>query len=133
MAATGPARLTRRAGRRFAFSLGVAFLMLGGLSYWRGHAVAPCVLGGLGVAFLAAGALVPDRLSPVYRAWMTMGHGAAKITTPILLGVVYFLVITPIGLVMRVFGHNPLRHRERDGSYWVPVQSGGRSDLDSQF
>jgi hypothetical protein len=133
MAATDPARLTRRAGRRFALSLGVAFLMLGGLSCWRGHAVAPCVLGGLGVAFVAAGMLAPDRLSPVHRAWMAMGRGAAKITTPILLGVVYFLVITPIGLLMRLFGRNPLRHRERDDSFWVSMQSGGRSDLDRQF
>jgi len=85
------------------------------------------------VAFLAAGALAPDRLSLVHRVWMGMGHGAAKITTPILLGVVYFLVITPIGIVMRVFGGNPLRHRKRDGSYWVPVQSEGRSNLDRQF
>jgi Ca2+/Na+ antiporter len=133
MAETVPTRLTPGAGRSFAFSVGVAFLGLAALSYWRGGEVTPRLFAVLGATFLAAGTFVPDRLSLVYRAWMAMGHGVAKITTPILLGVVYFLVITPIGLVMRVFGHHPLRHRERAGSYWVPLQSGGRSNLDNQF
>lgn len=133
MSAAGPPRLTRRAGRRFAFTLGMAFLLLGGLSYWRGHEAAPRVLGSLGVAFLAAGTVIPGRLDRVYRAWMAVGHGLSKVTTPIVLGILYFLVLTPMRLLLALSGRHPLRHGARDGSYWVPVPSGGRSNLHNQF
>jgi len=133
MAATAPARLTPRAGRRFAFTLGVAFLILGGVSYWRGHEVPPRVLAGLGVAFLAAGILVPGRLDRVYRAWMAVGHGLSKVTSPIVLAIVYFLVLTPMRFLLLLWGRRPLRHDARDGSYWVSAPSGGRSNLHNQF
>jgi hypothetical protein len=133
MAVAAPTRLTRRAGRRFAFTLGLAFLILAGLSYWRGHEVPPRVLGGLGMAFLAAGTFVPGRLDGVYRAWMAVGHGLSKITTPIVLGILYFCVLTPMRLLLLLWGHRPLRHGAREGSYWVPVPSGGRSNLHNQF
>ena len=71
-------------------------------------------------AFLILGAvLAPAALVPVERAWMAMAHAISKVTTPIILGIVYFLVITPIGVVMRILGKNPLRHGEHDGGFWV--------------
>lgn len=133
MAATAPARLTRRAGRRFAFTVGVALLVLGGLSHWRGHLVAPLVLGALGLALLAAGAVMPGRLDRVYRAWMAVGHGLSKVTTPIVLGILYFFVLTPMRFLLLLWGRRPLRHDARDGSYWASVPSGGRSNLHNQF
>ncbi len=133
MAPSAPARLTPRAGRRFAFSLAVAFLVVGGISYWRGRVVAAGSLGGLGVAFLAAGTLVPDRVGCVYAAWMAVGRGLSRMTTPIVLAILYFLVVTPIGLLLRLVGRDPLRHRPREGSYWARVPSGGRSNLNDQF
>jgi len=133
MAATVPAGLTPRAGRRFAFSVGIAFLVLAGLAHWRGREGLSLVVAGVGAAFVVAGTLVPGRLGRVYRTWMALGRGLSKVTTPIVLGVVYFAVFTPTRLVLRLFGHQPLRQREREGSYWAPVQGGGRSDLENQF
>jgi len=133
MAATVSAGLTPRAGRRFAFSVGIAFLVLAGLSRWGGREAAPLVLGAAGAALLLAGTFAPGRLGPVYRAWMAVGRGLSKVTTPILLSIVYFLVLTPARLVLRAFGHQPLRQPAREGSYWSPVESGGRSDLENQF
>jgi hypothetical protein len=133
MAAPSSARLTPREGRRFALTLGAAFLVLGGISYWRGHVVPPLVLASLGVAFLAAGALVPGRLDPVYRAWMGLGHAMSKVTTPIVLSVLYFLVLTPTRFLLALTGRHLLRREPQDGSYWVRVPSGGRSNLHNQF
>jgi hypothetical protein len=133
MATTRAARLTHRAGRRFAFTLGVAFLLLGGLSYWRGHEVPPIVLGSLAFAAVAAGTLVPGRLDLVYRVWMAVGHALSKVTTPLVLGILYFFVLTPTRLLLMLSGRHPLRHRARDGSYWLPAASGGRSNLHNQF
>jgi hypothetical protein len=83
---------------------------------------------------MTAGLAVPGRLGPVYRFWMALAHAISRVTTPIVLGIVYFLVIAPIGLAMRAFGRNPLvRPRVRD-SYWVMRPPGNRrSDLERQF
>lgn len=128
-----PARLTAREGRKFAWTVGAAFVVLGALSAWRGHQLPPKILWGLGGMFLAAGTLVPGQLSGVYRAWMGLATAISKVTSPILVSAVYFLVITPIGFLIRIFGRNPMRHRERDGGFWLPASSNGRSDLENQF
>ena len=133
MAERVSARLTPSEGRRFAFPVGGAFLVLAAISLWRGHYWPPRILGGLGVILLLAGVVLPGRLGPVSRAWMGLAHLLSKITTPIFLGVVYFVVMTPIGLIRRLMGKNPLRHRAPDGSYWMSPPSGGRSDLTTQF
>jgi hypothetical protein len=127
------ARLTKQEGRKFAFTVGIAFLVLGALSLWRGHVWPPRVLGALGGILLVAGLVVPGRLSGVYHAWMGLANAISKVTAPIVVGAVYFLVLTPIAALMRLFGRNPLRHREQDGGFWLPAASNGRSDLETQF
>jgi hypothetical protein len=134
-----PAGLTPAEGRKFGLTLAIAFGVLAGISAWRGHGIAPYVLGSLAAAFGLAGLLIPGRLGPVFRGWMRFGLLLSKVTTPILLGVVYFLVITPIGFLLRLLGKNPLRHRlggEGEGSYWVrrsPDGSGGAERMRRQF
>ena len=121
-------------GRKFGFTVGAAFLVLAGLLYfWRHLETAGAVTGALGALLMVAGLALPARLGPVFRAWMGLAHAISKVTTPIFMGIVFFLVMTPIGLLMRLFGKRPLMHRERDGSYWVAPASGGRSDMERQF
>lgn len=67
---------------------------------------------------MVAGALVPTLLGPVNRAWMGLAHLLSKVTTPIFMGVVYFLVLTPIGLVMRLLGKNPMVHPPQGAGFW---------------
>ena len=133
MATRVPARLTPREGRRFAFPVGLAFLVLAAITWWRDHPLLFRAFGALGGGLLVAGLLVPTYLGPVQRGWMAFAHAISKVTTPVFLAVVYFLVITPVALVMRLAGHRPLTHRERDGGFWQEPPSGGRSDLTRQF
>jgi hypothetical protein len=113
--------------------VGAAFLVLGAISAWRGHVLPPRIFFALGGALTAAGVLAPGRLSAVHRGWTAFGHAISKVTSPIVIGAVYFLVLTPIGALIRALGLNPLRHREQNGGFWVPVSSDGRSDLETQF
>lgn len=122
--------MTPAEGRKFAFPVGLAFLVLAALSRWRGHELPPLILGGLGLALLAAGLVVPGHLGPVFRAWMGFAHLLSKVTTPVFMGIVYFLVLTPTGLIMRVLGKDPLAAPA--GSGWVKREP-TRSDLDRQF
>ena len=92
-----PARLSPAEGRKFALTVGAAFVALAGFTWWRGHQKVATVAGALGAAFIVAGLLAPGQLGLVYRGWMAFGLALSKITTPIFMGVVYFLVISPIG------------------------------------
>lgn len=135
MAGRVPARLTAAEGRRFAFTVGAAFFVLAALLTWRDHDIPAAVSGILAAALGLAGLLIPGRLTAVYRAWMGFALAISKVTTPIFMGIVYFVVLTPIGLARRAMGHNPVVHVRRDGSYFQRRENGSarRSDLNRQF
>ena len=135
--ATGiPARLNVREGRKFGLTVGTAFIVLGGISWWRGHVIPAGVLGGLGSILIMAGLILPSRLGPILRAWMGFAHLISKFTTPLFMGIVYFAMFTPVGFALRLLGKNPLARRcEVSGSHWVsrPPGSGGSRDMERQF
>ncbi len=133
MAGPVPARLSAAAGRRFGLTVGIAFLVFAGIAGWRQHPMLLRALGGIGGALVLAGLVVPTSLGPVERAWMGLAHLLSRVTTPIFLGIVYFGVMVPIGLLMRLVGRRPLVHPLEDASYWRAPPSGGRSDITHQF
>ena len=130
-----PARLTPKEGRKFAFTVGIAFLVLAGITFWREHVWLTRVFASLSGALLLAGILIPGLLGPVYRAWMGLALLISKFTTPIFMGVTYFLVLTPVGLFMRLLGKNPMIRKASEGTFWVSRADEGRrrSDLKRQF
>jgi saxitoxin biosynthesis operon SxtJ-like protein len=113
------ARLTASEGRKFAFTVGIAFLVLGGVALWRHKQVTATVLGALGGVLIIAGLAVPTALGPVQRGWMGIAHAISKVTTPIFLAVIYFVVIAPAGFVLRLFGRKPLGVPRNTTTYWV--------------
>lgn len=134
MAAGIPARLTRAEGRRFGLTVGGAFLVLSAIMWWRGHQTVLAVTFTLGTALVLAALVLPGRLGPVYRGWMAFGLALSKITTPILMGAMFFIVVTPIGLVRRLFGGNNLVPRRSASSFWHDRAAGSRrGDLKHQF
>jgi hypothetical protein len=124
--------LSAREGRKFALTVGTAFLVFAGISWWREHVYVWRVLAALGGGLWVAGLVLPGRLSGLYRAWMGLAHAISRVTTPVFLGLVYFLTILPIGLVMRAVGRNPIRHRVVNDSYWAP-RDHPRGTLKNQF
>jgi len=114
-----PAR-TARELRRFGLTVGGMFLLLGLVSRWRGHSLPPLVLGTAGVLLVLPGLLAPRLLAPVERGWMRFAAVMGHVNTRIILTVLYYLVITPIGIVRRWMG-DPLDRAMHDGrpSVWV--------------
>lgn len=128
-----PAGLTAAEGRKFAFTVGIAFLVLGAFVLWREFDRLATVFGALGGVLLALGVAMPAQLGPVQRAWMGLAHLISKVTTPIFMGIIYFVVITPISFLMALFGKRPLRVKQGT-SYWqVRPDDAQRSDLTRQF
>ncbi|MBL8136973.1 MAG: hypothetical protein JNL48_10145 [Acidobacteria bacterium] len=134
MAAGIPARLTVAQGRRFGLTVGGAFLVFAAIAWWRGSPTATNVFGALGAVLSVAGLAVPTMLGPVERAWMKLAHLISKVTTPIVMGVMYLLVLTPVGLLRRTLGGNPMVHTPDGGSYWKSRPAGSRAgNLTRQF
>ena len=75
---------------------------------------------GMSAVFLAAALLRPGMLGGLNRQWIKLGILLGKLVSPIALGILFYGVFTPIGLVMRLIGSDPL-HLKRDASalsYW---------------
>ena len=117
---------TSSQGRRFGLTVGAAFLVFAGFAWWRGHPTTTMVLGGLGGVLAVAGLVLPRQLGPVERAWMALAHAISKITTPIVMGVMYLLVLAPIGWLRRTLGGNPMTHVEQGQSFWQQRAAGAR-------
>ncbi len=126
MAERVPARLTAAQGRRFGTTVGGAFLVLAAVAWWRGHPTTVNVLGTLGGVLTVAGLLVPTTLGPVERAWMGLAHAISKVTTPIVMGVMYLGVLSVVGVIRRLAGGNPLEHAPGEAGYWHVRPAGSR-------
>ena len=89
----------------------------------------------LGGLLVVAGLLVPTWLGPVERAWMGLAALLSKVTTPVFMGIVYFVFLMPVGCVKRLLRQNTLVHEPREGSYWIKRQpgTGSRTDMARQF
>ena len=74
----------------------------------------------IGVVFLILGLLNSKLLSPLNVVWVKLGEILGRIVAPIVMGFIYFIVITPIGLFMRLIGKDLLRTKFlKDNSYWI--------------
>lgn len=69
--------------------------------------------------FLIIALLVPRLLEPMRRRWISLGSLMHIVVSPVILAVLYYTVITPIGLAMRLFGMDPLRLRRGATTYWI--------------
>ena len=78
-------------------------------------------------AFLGVAIARPALLAPLNRLWMRLGLLLNRIVSPLVLLVVFYLVVTPMGLVMRLLGKDPLRLKARapGASYWIAREPPG--------
>jgi hypothetical protein len=115
--------------------VGSALVALALVARWRHHSTSVVVLGALGVLLVLAGLVTPMALRQVEAAWMSMAKVISRITTPVFMGVVYFVILTPIAFLRRTLGGNVLVHREdpNAGGFWVDRSNTSRTALDRQF
>ncbi len=96
----------------------VAFIVIGGIVFWKGGSSGPYWIGA-GVIFGLWGLAWPGGLKPVYKVWMTLAVILGFFMSRFLLSVVFYLAVTPIGLIMRLLGKDLLDMKLKDrDSYW---------------
>jgi hypothetical protein len=128
---------TTRDLRSFGFTFGGVALAFGLFLLWRGRPSAPWFLGASAVFFLV-GAVVPGLLRPAFGPWMKFAEVLGYVNTRILLGLFYFIGVTPTGLLMRAAGKDPMGRTFKprgSSSYWAkptPHTDGDRH-FDRQF
>ena len=125
----------KRALRSFGLLTGSLWAVIGVWPLvWRGQ---PVRLWALGLAvFLAGGALVwPAALHYPYLGWMALGHALGWINSRILLSIVFYGLVTPMGFVMRLFGHDPMRRRfdRKASTYRIEREPRDGSHMRQQF
>ncbi len=109
--------------RWFGVLLGLFFLLIGGVLTWRaGPGTATKVLFILAGVLPALYYLVPPLRRPMYLGWIYLAWPIGIVLSFTLLAVIYYLILTPIGLVMRLVRRDPMQ-RGFDASadtYWIP-------------
>ena len=126
-----------RAGlRRFGLTTGVAIVTIFGIFIpWKfdlDWVIWPWVVA---TALWLPAALNPNWLRVVYRAWMRFGLLASRVMTPLVLGIVFFVMIAPMAIVRRLFGSDPMR-RSLDpdqASYRTPSEQRSKDNLERPF
>jgi len=111
--------MSHKQERQFGFLFAAVFTIIAFWPLWPLHAPKIWWLAGAG-GWVAAALICPRLLAPLRKAWMAFGHVLGWINSRIILGVVFFVVVTPIGLVMRLFGKDLLRMRTpKTSTYWI--------------
>jgi len=111
-----------RAEREFGLVVGGVLALLAGWWLYRDKfpALSLKVLA-VGALLIVLGLLVPRSLVYPNKAWMLLAEALSYVSTRIILAVVFFLILTPIGLIKRAMGWDPLNRRAVPGdSYWRP-------------
>ncbi len=101
------------------------FGLIGGVVFLKTrNLTTPAVLWGVGAVLSALYYAVPGLRRPLYLGWMYAALPIGWVISHLVLAVVYYLVLTPIGLVMRLFGWDPMNRRPDPSttSYWVAHQ-----------
>ena len=106
--------------RSFALVFVVFFLVLAVVSWIKEGTLYPVFLT-LSVLTGVTGIFQPAWLTPFNRVWMRFAELLHRVVNPVVLAILYFLVITPFGLILRIFRKDPL-HRmfePETNSYWI--------------
>ncbi len=112
--------------RKFGIVMAVAFGIFGALLVWRDKPWGMYTLYAAG-AFLVFGLVAPKLLGPIEKGWMALAQVLQTVMTALILTLTFFLVMTPMGLFLRLTGKDLLGMKgdPEIESYWVPVEPDG--------
>jgi len=87
----------------------------------------------ISILFLILGLLNSKILAPLNKIWFKFGILLGRIVSPLIMGIIFFLVVTPVGLIMRILGKDVLNLKfNTNKSYWIE-KTGPKSKMKNQF
>lgn len=122
--------------RSFGLVFAAAFLVIAGIPLFHGEAIRWWAVG-MAAVFALVALIRPALLAGLNRLWIKLGILLGKVVSPIALSILFYVVVTPIGVIMRLTGKDPLRLKfEPDAeSYWIPREPPGPppGSMNNQF
>jgi hypothetical protein len=106
--------------RSFGLSVGGVLLVIAAVLAWRGRITAAEFLGAVGALLMVSGRFAPAALRWPSAAWWRFAMMLGYVNARIILTVVFVLILTPIGLIWRLIGRDPLARSRDRWSGWVP-------------
>jgi hypothetical protein len=118
--------VTGSSDRGFGFVFAGFFAIVAILRWWKGHGSAEW-FAAAALAMLLIALVRPSLLAPFNRLWTKLALVLSKVMNPVIMGILFFLVVAPIGLLMRLFGKRPLALDLDPAakSYWIERQPPG--------
>ncbi len=105
---------------KFGWFFVVVFFLSAIYMYSKGWNTVTLVALVIAILFVVVTILSPQFLAPLNRFWYELGIFLGKIVSPVVLGLIFFILITPVSLVMRLFGRDELKIKKRNvESYWI--------------
>ena len=112
--------VTNGQARKSALAVAAVLLGIAAWNLYRGRTTVVLIFGSLGAALVVAGLFVPPAARAFHTAWMRLAVVLGHVNSRVLLTLVYYLGVTPYGVVTRLVGRDPLRRRgAKAESYWV--------------
>jgi len=122
--------------RSFGLVFATVFLVIAGMPLFHGESIRWWSIG-VAAAFGLIALAKPALLAGLNRLWMKLGVLLGKVVSPIALGILFYIVITPIGVIIRLTGKDPLRLKfdPDTASYWIPREPPGPppGSMNNQF
>jgi hypothetical protein len=106
--------------RSFGVSVGIVLCAIAALLWWRGRVSRAEIVGAIGAVLLVAGAAYPPLLKYPSAAWWRFSRLLGHVNARVLLTILFAFVLTPIGLVWRLVGQDPLGRRRERWRGWSP-------------
>ncbi len=105
--------------KKFGFTVGGVLWAIGLLLFYFGKASAP-YFSVIGAVLIGFGVIAPNFLFHVHRAWMTLAVVMGFLMTRVILSVLFYLVLTPIGFIAKITGKDflDLKFKENKATYW---------------
>ncbi len=105
---------------KFGFFFTLIFFIFSIYFYFQNINYALYAFMALGIIFLLNTLIKAEILKPLNRMWMFLGMSLGIIVSPIIMGIIFFLIFTPIGVLMRIFGRDELHLQQKHkSSYWI--------------
>lgn len=105
---------------KFGWFFSFVFALSAVYAFWENNSTCATLLTVTSVVFAILTLFTPKLLAPLNRLWFELGMLLGKIISPIVLGLIFFVLITPVALVTRLFGRDALLLKKRNTqSYWI--------------
>ncbi len=117
--------------RKFGLTVGTVLLLVGIVLYLTGKS-SSVIFGGAGVLLILFGLILPNILKPLNKIWMTLAVILGWFMSRVILIILFYLIITPIGFLLKIFGGDPLKLKWDDSlsSYWEDREKKVREQID---